>query len=91
VRLDGLNVIAVAAFDGNIWAGQTKIVIGMFVDERADQNQREALQMVFSGEAGGFMANFASVFGEVRGLEYAPISFAVAETSRLGVLRFWEK
>ena len=72
-------MIAVAAFDGNIWAGQTKVVIGMFIDERAEQRQREALQMVFSGQAGGFMANFAKLFGEVRGIEYVPISFAVAD------------
>jgi hypothetical protein len=72
-------VIAVAAFDGNVWAGQTKIAIGMFIDERADQKQREALQIVFSGQAGGFMANFAKLFGEFRGIEYVPISFAIAD------------
>jgi hypothetical protein len=43
------------------------------------RGQREALQMVFSGQAGGFMATFAKLFGEVRGIEYVPIGFAVAD------------
>ena len=30
--------------------------------------------MIFGGKAGGFMAEFAKLIGEVRGLEFAPIS-----------------
>ncbi len=48
VRLDGLNVLALANFDGNIWAG-AKAAMGIFFDERADERQREALQMIFGG------------------------------------------
>jgi hypothetical protein len=79
VQLDHLSVMAVTAFDGNVWAGEAKITIGLFIDERADERQREALRLVFSGQAGGFMANLAKMFGEVRGIEYVPISFAVAD------------
>lgn len=78
VRLDGLSVVAVASFKGNVWAGEAKISLGLFIDERADAGQRQALQMVFSGQAGGFMAGFARSIGEVRGIEFVPISFAVA-------------
>jgi hypothetical protein len=46
---------------------------------RADERQREALQQVFSGQAGGFMATFAALVGEVRGLEFVPITFEVAD------------
>jgi hypothetical protein len=28
VPLDGLNVMALAAFEGNIWAGETKVIMG---------------------------------------------------------------
>jgi hypothetical protein len=35
--------------------------------------------MIFSGKAGGFMAEFAKLVGEVRGTEYAPIKFEVAD------------
>ena len=78
VRLDGLNVIGVAHFEGNIWAGEAKVSMGLFIDERADERQRQALQLIFSGQAGGFMANFAKLIGEVRGLEFVPITFEVA-------------
>jgi hypothetical protein len=79
VRLDGLNVLGVSHFEGNIWAGQAKVSLGLFIDERAGGPQRQALQMVFSGQAGGFMANFARLINEVRGIEFVPISFAVAD------------
>jgi len=79
VRLDGLNVLGVAHFEGNIWAGQAKVSLGLFIDERASESQRQALQTVFSGQAGGFMADFAKLIGEVRGIEFVPISFALAE------------
>jgi hypothetical protein len=77
--LDGLNVIGVSYFKGNIWAGATKVTVGLFFDERADQQQRDALQMIFSGKAGGFMAEFAKLIGDLRGIDYAPIRFEVAD------------
>lgn len=78
--LDGLNVLALSYFKGNIWAGDnTKASIAMFLDERANQKQREALQMIFSGKAGGFMAIFAQLIEDVRGVSFAPIKFEVAD------------
>ena len=79
VALDGLNVLAVGHFDGNIWAGETKVALGIFIDERASEEQRDALRRIWSGEVGGFPAMFAQMFGEVRGLEYAPIEIEVAD------------
>lgn len=79
VRLDGLNVLAVSQFDGNIWAGEAKLTLGLYLDVRADEQQREALQRVFSGQAGGFMAALAKNIGEVRGVEFVPITFTVAD------------
>jgi hypothetical protein len=79
VSLDGLNVAAVGWFEGNLWAGETKATMGIFLDERADESQREALQTIFGGQAGGWPAQFASVIGEVRGIESAPIEFEIAD------------
>ena len=79
VRLDGLNVVALGAFEGNIWAGEAKPAMGFFIDERADEIQREARQMIFGGEAGGWPGDFASMVAEVRGIEYVPISFEIAD------------
>jgi hypothetical protein len=79
MSLDGLNVLAVSYFKGNIWSGNTKADIAVFFDERANGQQRDALNMIFTGKAGGFMAEFAKLIGEVRGVEFAPIKFEVAE------------
>jgi hypothetical protein len=77
VPLDGLSVMAVGMFDGNIWEGQTKAAMGLFIDERASGAQREALQMIFGGRAGGWPGVFANFIGEVRGVEFARIDFHV--------------
>ena len=77
--LDGSNVLALSYFKGNIWTGEAKASIGLFFDEKANSQQREALQMIFSGKAGGFMAEFAKLVQDVRGVEYAPIKFDVSE------------
>jgi len=77
VRLDDLSIMAVGTFKGNIWEGKTKAAMGMFIDERADARQREALQMIFGGRAGGWPGTFAAFIGEVRGLEFARIDFHV--------------
>ena len=78
-------MLAVASFSGNVWAGEASISLGLFIDERADEAQREALRLIFSGQAGGFMAGFARSVGEVRGIEYVPIDFEVADD-----LSFWK-
>jgi hypothetical protein len=80
VRLDGLSLIAVGRFEGNIWTGEaTNVSMGMFIDERADERQREALQMIFGGQAGGWPADFAELIEEVRGIEFVPIEVEVAD------------
>jgi hypothetical protein len=61
-----------------------KARMGFFIDERSDAQQREALQVVFTGQAGGWPAGFASKIGETRGVEFVPITFEVAEE-----LAFW--
>jgi hypothetical protein len=73
VRLDGFNVLAVGAFDGNLWAREANLALGIFIDERADERQREALQAIFAGQAGGWPATLAELIGEVRGIEFARI------------------
>jgi hypothetical protein len=80
VTLDDLNVVAVGSFVGNIWTGEAKnSAMGFFIDERADDGQREALQTIWAGEAGGWPAGFAQLIEEVRGIEYAPIEFEISD------------
>lgn len=76
--LDGLNLLGVSSFRGNIWAGETKAVLGLFIDARASAAQREALETIWSGRGGGFPALFAELIGEMRGIEPAEIDIEVA-------------
>lgn len=78
--LDGLSIVGVGGFEGNIWEGEaTNSAMGFFVDERADEEQREAIQTIWAGEAGGWPAGFAQLIEEVRGVEPARIEFEVAD------------
>jgi len=77
VALDGLSVVALGYFKGNIWDG-ARATMAMFVDDRANPKQREALQAIFGGQAGGWPGEFAKSIGEVRGMEFAKIEFEVA-------------
>ena len=78
VKLDGLTLVALGEFEGNLWAGEAKAVMGMYIDEKANERQREALQAIFGGQAGGWPAGFAANIGEMRGMEFVPITFEVA-------------
>jgi hypothetical protein len=76
VKLDDLSIVAVGSFEGNIWTGEAKnSAMGFFIDERGDDGQRQAIQTIWAGEAGGWPAGFAALIEEVRGIEYAPINF----------------
>jgi hypothetical protein len=79
VTLDGLNVVVVGAFKGNIWENPTDFVDAIFMDDRADEAQRGALQMVFSGQAGGWPKRFSEIAkGETKGMTFAPITVKIA-------------
>ncbi len=80
VSLDDLNVVAIGSFVGNIWTGEAKdSKMGFFIDERADESQREALQAIWGGDAGGWPAGFAELIEDVLGIEYARIEFELAD------------
>jgi hypothetical protein len=69
--IGGLNVVAIidtpkVMTDGN-WR------LGVFVDERASDEQAEKLVQVFTGQLGGPMAGIAPLVGEVLGVERARI------------------
>jgi hypothetical protein len=49
------------------------------IDEKGDADQRDALERIFTGKDGGWPAEFASLIEELRGIEYAPITFDAAD------------
>lgn len=73
-RLDGLNVAGIFYAPSNMVTGP-KWRAALYLDERANREQADALGAIFSGQAGGFLANVAALIGEVMGVRAAPIQF----------------
>jgi hypothetical protein len=71
VSLDGLNVALVARAPGPMAEGNWQVAL--YLDDQADDGQREALQAIFTGAAGGVMGNLAPLIGEVLGVRSASI------------------
>jgi hypothetical protein len=67
----GLVVAAIADTPKVMTEGNWRL--GIYVDERATDDQMEKLVGVFSGQLGGPMAGLAPLVGEVLGVERAPI------------------
>jgi hypothetical protein len=67
----GLNVAAIADTPKVMTDGNWRL--GVFVDERASDEQMEKLVGVFSGQLGGPMAGLVPLVGEMLGVERAPI------------------
>jgi hypothetical protein len=91
VKLDGLNVVGIAHFEGNIWEPEVKAAGGFIIDESADENQRQALGAVFGGQAGGWPALFGENFNEILGMEFAPIELAIDDELGSWSLRIADK
>ena len=75
VDVGGLTIAAVAHVPGNILQGNWTAAI--FVDEHASKAQEEALLKVYTGKAGGPVADLAKLIGTVVSVERAPIRFDV--------------
>jgi hypothetical protein len=73
IDLDGLNAVLAAHSPGHMLEGKWKVAL--YVDERANQSQQDALTQIFSGQAGGHLANLAPLIDQVLGVKAAPIQF----------------
>jgi hypothetical protein len=67
----GLRVVAIADTPKVMTDGNWRL--GMFVDERATDEQADKLVQVFGGQLGGPMAGLAPLVGEMLGVERAKI------------------
>jgi hypothetical protein len=69
--VSGLRVVAIADTPKVMTDGNWKL--GMFIDERASDEQADKLGQVFSGQLGGPMAGLGPLVGEMLGVERARI------------------
>jgi hypothetical protein len=81
IQLDGLNVAGIFHTPGNMVTGP-KWRAALYLDDRASKEQTEALGKIFSGQAGGLLANVAALIGEVMGVRATPIQFGIEGKKR---------
>src|SRR6266576_675822 len=87
IDIGGLKVAAIADTPKVMTEGNWRI--GMFIDERATDEQAEKLTQVFGGQLGGPMAALAPLIGEMLGVERAAIEVqddGVRHSGRIGDL-----
>jgi len=82
VTLDGLNVALMVYTPGHMM--EVPWQVALYLDERADDKQQEALGAIFSGQAGGHLARLGNHIGSVLGAGPAAIEF-VDEGSRVAM------
>ena len=49
----------------------------LYIDERATQEQKDAITKIYSGQAGGFFTTTTNLIGEMLGVKSIPIEFDV--------------
>ena len=77
VEIAGLNVVIIGGFTGSIWHGD-KLDACVFFDATATDEQRYALQQIFTGQAGGWQAKYVPpILGALRGVEFADITIEI--------------
>jgi hypothetical protein len=72
VALDGLNAARMLHSPGDMADGHFKVAF--YLDERANDAQREALKAIFSIKAGGAFAGMAKAVDEDLGVRFVPIT-----------------
>lgn len=73
-KLDGLVVVGAVQWPGAIHEGNGKMAV--FIEERATQEQRDALVRILTGQDGGMPFEvLAATVTDIKGPFFAPISF----------------
>jgi hypothetical protein len=75
VLIDGLNVALVVHTLGPMGEGNWSL--GAYIDQRADDEQTNALGAIFTGAAGGPIAQLAPLIGKNLGARKVPITYRI--------------
>ena len=76
-RLDGLNVVVYLSIPGNAFAGGW--TLGSYIDQRAGQQQVDALGSIFSGQAGGWPAAISGLIAHPLAPKQVAINFETVD------------
>jgi len=75
-RLDGLNFVFYLSIPGNAFEGNW--TLGVYLDQRATEEQVGALGTILSGQAGGWFAPISGLIGNPLPPKQVPINFETA-------------
>jgi hypothetical protein len=87
VDVSGLTLVGAALIPGNILEGNWRELI--FVDDRASDEQMDAMVDCFTGKLGGPLGDLAQLVGELVGVERAKIEHSIVDGA--GTLRVGDK
>ena len=77
VQVDGLTLVNVCKIPGNVLEGNWRVIV--FVDDRATDEQMEALLDAFTGKLGGPLADLAGLVGQVEEVRRAPVEHSIVD------------
>lgn len=77
IDVGGLSMATVAHVPGNVLEGNWRVVV--FVDDQADDRQKDAIVRAFTGQLGGPLADLAALMGDVSGPYSVPIRHEIVE------------
>jgi hypothetical protein len=80
IDLRGLNAAMVIRSPKRMLDGNWKVAL--YLDDRANEAQSQALGAIFSGQAGGHLAALGPLIGSVAGVTSAPITFEIQNGKR---------
>jgi hypothetical protein len=87
VDVSGLSLVGVAHIPGNVLEGNWRELV--FVDDKASDEQMDAILDAFTGKLGGPLADLAELVGEVVGVERASITHEIVDGA--GTLKVGDK
>ncbi len=73
INLDGLNALLAVYSPGHMLKAKWKVAL--YIDEKANPSQKDALTKILGGQAGGVPAALAPFIGQVLGVKSVPIDF----------------
>jgi hypothetical protein len=77
VDVSGLTLVSAVLIPGNILEGNWRQLV--LIDDKASDEQADAMLDAFSGKLGGPLADLAQLVGEVVAVERAPISHEIVD------------
>lgn len=82
INLANLNVVCSVHAPGHMFTGP-KWKIALYLDEKANNDQKDALTKIFTGQVGGdFFVEMLSRTGEIMGIRSVPIEFIIEGKKR---------